>query len=258
MSDVLSIRVGEVWRKAGMVAKASGSAITSGTVNHYLLAMSGDNAGKWWKNADQTWAATETATAMTHAADGSWTVELAESPFEAGVIYLEYAKESGDLHIAGEGRLLRGYAALTPNTIADEVYDTGRVFPVANLANAPTGATASYTVSRATVGTLGSLNVERWQYEALGSFEFDVTTAPTTPLSLVAWLPGRPGTAIFRLSSTDGDITVDGTTVTVAADDTYMEDVTTYRWTLDDATDAAIAEGTITVKARPTPEAPPD
>jgi hypothetical protein len=152
--------------------------------------------------------------------------------------------------------LLEAGAAPTVEEVADEVYAAGRAFPALNLANAPTGATASYTVSRATIGSLGSLDVERWQYEALGSFEFDVPTAPTTPLSFVAWLPGRPGTAIFRLSSEDGDITVDGTTVTIAADDTYMEDVTTYRWTLDDATDAAIAEGTITVKARPTPEAP--
>jgi hypothetical protein len=115
-SDVHSILVGELWRKAGMVAKASGSAITGGTVNYYLKCLTGTNAGKWYKNSDQTWAVAETANAMTHQADGSWTITLTEiggsNIFLDGVLYLEYAKESGDLHVAGEGRLLRGKAIL--------------------------------------------------------------------------------------------------------------------------------------------------
>ena len=107
-SDIHSVLVGEVWRKAGMVAKASGSPITAGTVNYYLLALTGANAGKWWKNSDQTWAVGETANAMTHKADGCWTIALAASPFINAILYLEYAKESGGLHVAAEGRLLRG------------------------------------------------------------------------------------------------------------------------------------------------------
>lgn len=128
-SDILSILVGETWRKAGMVAKASGDAITSGTVNYYLKAKSGVNAGKWWKNSDQTWAVVETANAMTHDADGNWTIELAESPFADGVVYLEYAKESTNLHVAGEGRLLRGkavdYGLASADTGATAVARTG-------------------------------------------------------------------------------------------------------------------------------------
>jgi hypothetical protein len=111
-SDIHSVLVGETWRKAGLVAKASGSAITTGTVNYYLKCLTGANAGKWWKNSDQTWAATETANAMTHQADGNWTITLAASPFTDAVLYLEYAKEAGDLHVAAEGRLLRGKAVL--------------------------------------------------------------------------------------------------------------------------------------------------
>ena len=30
----------------------------------------GTNAGKWWKDSDQTWDSSETANAMTHQADG--------------------------------------------------------------------------------------------------------------------------------------------------------------------------------------------
>jgi hypothetical protein len=111
-SDIHSVLVGELWRKAGMVAKASGSAITEGTVNYYLKCLTGANAGKWWKNSDQTWAATETANTMTHQADGGWTITLAATPFVDAILYYEYAKESGDLHVAGEGRLLRGKAVL--------------------------------------------------------------------------------------------------------------------------------------------------
>lgn len=128
-SDVLSILVGETWRRAGMVAKDSGDAITSGTVNYYLRAKSGANAGKWWKNSDQTWAAAETANAMTHDADGNWTIELAASPFTDGIVYLEYAKESTDLHVAGEGQLLRGkavdYGLASADTGATAVFRTG-------------------------------------------------------------------------------------------------------------------------------------
>jgi hypothetical protein len=64
-----------------MVAKADGAAIVAGDVNYYLKALTGDNAGKWWKNADQTWDVAETANAMTHQIDGSWTIQLAASPF---------------------------------------------------------------------------------------------------------------------------------------------------------------------------------
>ena len=81
-----------------VVAKASGSPITTGTVNYYLKAKSGTNVGKWWRDSDQTWQATETANAMTHEVDGSWEIDLSAAPFSHGVRFLEYVKESGDLH----------------------------------------------------------------------------------------------------------------------------------------------------------------
>ena len=61
MSDILTIEVGETWRGFPLVKREDGSAITTGTVNYYLKALLGTNAGKWWKNSDQTWAETETA-----------------------------------------------------------------------------------------------------------------------------------------------------------------------------------------------------
>ena len=134
-SDIHSVLVGELWRKASLVAKASGSAIAAGTVNYYLKALTGANAGKWWKNADQTWDVAETANAMTHQADGCWTITLAATPFADAIIYLEYAKESGDLHVAGEGRLLRGKAVVDAVNVV-QVKGADAADTIGDLANA--------------------------------------------------------------------------------------------------------------------------
>jgi len=81
-------------------ARADGSPITAGTVNYYVVALTGDNAGKWFRDSDDTWQAAEAICgAMTHKADGHWTVSVAAGAWIDGVEYLEYAKESGDLHV---------------------------------------------------------------------------------------------------------------------------------------------------------------
>jgi len=98
-------------RGFSLVARASGAPITAGTVNYYLLALNGANAGQWWRDSDQTWQNAETANPMTHRADGHWTRTLAASPWADGIAYLEYAKESGDLHIP-VSRHLRGKPAV--------------------------------------------------------------------------------------------------------------------------------------------------
>jgi hypothetical protein len=108
MSQYHTINAGELERGSTVIARLDSSPITAGTVNFYLKCKSGANAGKWWKNSDQTWQAAETANAMTHDADGHWDILLtagASGPFVAGVRYLEYVKESGNLHVP-EGRLL--------------------------------------------------------------------------------------------------------------------------------------------------------
>lgn len=81
-------------------ARADGSPITAGTVNYYLVALTGDNAGKWFRDSDDSWQAAEAICgAMTHKADGHWTVSVAAAAWIDGVEYMEYAKESGDLHV---------------------------------------------------------------------------------------------------------------------------------------------------------------
>ena len=111
--DIHSISVGETWRCMGMVARADGSAIVSGTCNYYLKCLTGTNAGKWWDDAHEEWYIHEIGKAMTHQGDGGWSVTLTLSPFVADILYYEYGKESGDLHVAGEGRLLRGQAVVS-------------------------------------------------------------------------------------------------------------------------------------------------
>ncbi|HUS74350.1 MAG TPA: hypothetical protein VMY06_14925 [Sedimentisphaerales bacterium] len=86
--------------KLPLVAKASGNPIVAGTVNFYLQATNGDNAGKWYRGSDQTWQAAESIagdSALT--GDGHWGLSLATAVWTKDVQYFAYAKESGDLHI---------------------------------------------------------------------------------------------------------------------------------------------------------------
>lgn len=86
---------------ADMVAKANGDPITSGTVNFYLMALTGANVGKWYNASGGTWSATEAiAGTGTHQADGHWTASIPAGAWVTGVRYNLYAKESGNLHIA--------------------------------------------------------------------------------------------------------------------------------------------------------------
>lgn len=82
-----------------IIDKTSGSGVTSGTVNWYLKNISGANAGKWWRNSDGTWQVSETANAMTHQADGHWTITLSATPWVDGDVSLEYAKTTADVHV---------------------------------------------------------------------------------------------------------------------------------------------------------------
>ncbi len=85
---------------ADVVARDDGTPIVAGTVTGYLRALSGTNAGKWFRASDSSWQAGESsAGAMTHAADGHWSVSLVTAAWTTGVRYSFYAKESGDLHI---------------------------------------------------------------------------------------------------------------------------------------------------------------
>lgn len=124
MSDFRSQEAGATNARAfTLVAKASGSPITSGTVNWYLKCVTGANAGKWWRDSDQTWQLAETANAMTHQVDGHWTRALAATPWLDGDLDLEYAKESGDLHVPVSRMLKVEY---TPSADGSRRVDLGK------------------------------------------------------------------------------------------------------------------------------------
>ena len=90
-----------------LVAKASGSPITSGTVRFYLVAKDGTNAGKWYQGSDGTWQVAEAiAGTATHRADGHWYLSLPSAVWTRNVAYTLYAKESGDLHIPVDNSIL--------------------------------------------------------------------------------------------------------------------------------------------------------
>lgn len=90
---------GQQYRALTVKARTGSAPITTGTVNYYLLALDGLEAGKWFKLSDGSWQVAETANPMTHKADGHWTINLnAGSPFPAASRLVEYVKESGDLH----------------------------------------------------------------------------------------------------------------------------------------------------------------
>jgi hypothetical protein len=103
-------------RSFTIIERTTGNPVTSGTVNWYLKNITGSNAGKWWRNSDATWQLSETANAMTHQADGHWTITLNGSPWVDGDVSLEYAKESADLHVPISRMLSVAYTPLSDSS----------------------------------------------------------------------------------------------------------------------------------------------
>lgn len=132
MADYQSVEAGTSLPRAfTLVTRAAGAPVVAGTVNYYLKALTGAQAGNFWRDSDQTWQVAETANAMTHQNDGHWTRALAASPWSDGIAYLEYAKESGDLHVP-VSRHLKG--AYTPSADSSRRVDMGTWLGVAPLA----------------------------------------------------------------------------------------------------------------------------
>jgi len=83
-----------------VVTKTTGSPITSGTVNFYLIDKDGDNAGKWFRASDSTWQAAESSAGEAAFKGGAaWELEIESAAWASGVNYELYAKESGDLNV---------------------------------------------------------------------------------------------------------------------------------------------------------------
>ena len=110
-----------------LVAKASGNAITAGTVNFYLVDKDGDNAGKWYRGSDTSWQAAEAiAGAATHRVNGHWWLSFPSAVWARDIRYRLYAKEDGGLHITVGEDILGGVttSAIQDLIEADKVIDT--------------------------------------------------------------------------------------------------------------------------------------
>lgn len=272
MSDILTIEAGTVWRRAGMVAKSNGAPITAGTVNYYLKAKSGGNAGKYWNDAATTWDAAETPNPMTHDADGNWTIELSSSPFVAGVMYLEYAKESGGLHIPAEGRLLRGTAP-ADFTAADRTKLTncdtqatrfagmivldGAVYRyTANSVElAPTGSTVTVSLSAVNVGEAPVVNLTVYQHATFGPFTIDAETSQAGDEHALVAYRAAGADADWSLTTDGHQIAVDvddPTKIVIEADEETTATAGVWRYVLRNTTDKqVICAGTINIEAAP-------
>jgi hypothetical protein len=111
--------------KVDVVAKASGDPITSGTVNFYLKAITGTNAGKYFRASDSSWQASESsAGAATYDGGSAWSLSIAAAAWISGVDYRLYAKESGDLNIIYDEHLSDGMDFVRAILEGDATIDT--------------------------------------------------------------------------------------------------------------------------------------
>jgi hypothetical protein len=151
MSDFRTQEAGSTLPRAfTMIDKSSGSPLTgSSTVYYYLKNITGANAGKWWRDSDQTWQVSETANAMTHQADGHWTRTLAASPWTNGEVSLEYAKDSGDAHVPVSRMLAISYTPSANSARAVSVNTTDIDTIANNVLDIANGVETSLTLRQA-------------------------------------------------------------------------------------------------------------
>ena len=193
-----TIDAGATERFFTVIAKASGNPIIAGTVNYFLKAKSGADVGKWWRNSDQTWQVAETANAMAHEADGHWEIDLASSPFVDGLRYLEYVKESGDLHVP-DSRHLIGAGLSTgngPRTITVTITDGTNPLENATVQFSE-GSTVRYGLTDVNGERAFGLNDATWSYAiSKDGYTSEVGThvvnASQTPLSIVLTATAPP------------------------------------------------------------------
>ena len=78
---------------ADLIDYATGLPIESGTVQHYLRALTGDNALKYWQASDDTWQETKSSAGQgTHQGEGHWEVSVVAAAWETGVKYQRWAE----------------------------------------------------------------------------------------------------------------------------------------------------------------------
>lgn len=134
-----------------LCAKADGSPITAGTVNFYLQALTGTNAGKWYRDADDSWQVAEALCGEgTHIARGHWKISVSTAAWVDEIQYIVYAWEDGDLSIPVD-------APVWCNTLeqmqkADRIIQTGDTPWTIDYKNKDTGAVILSQTMKNTAG----------------------------------------------------------------------------------------------------------
>ena len=106
-----------------LALRATGLPVTAGTVNFYLVAITGTNAGKWYEDATDSWNAGETVCVeATHLAKGHWYYDVPEVTWTDEVMYLLYANEDGALAVPVDDQIWCN--AIERLQKADRVIDT--------------------------------------------------------------------------------------------------------------------------------------
>ena len=117
-------------------------------------------------------------------------------------------------------------------------------------------ASASYSVSSTTTGQAPRVDIELYQYAAIGPIEITAETAQTGDShALLVYDPAAPGTLLWSLTTDDSEIVVGGDgdcTLTITDTDAHTSTAGVFAYILRNTTDdTVVCEGALTVLERP-------
>jgi hypothetical protein len=130
------------------------------------------------------------------------------------------------------------------------------------LALAPTGATASYSVSSVTVGEAPHVDLVLDQHAVIGPVSIVAEVAQTGDShALLVYDPADPATVLWSLTTAGSEISVGGAddkTLTIADDDTHTASAGVWAYVLRNTTDdTVVCRGSLTIEAGPDVPTPP-
>jgi len=256
---------------ASIVAKADGSPIIAGTVNAYVIADTGANAGKWFKTSDNSWSATEAVSGVCAFKGGSvWEVSVDAECWTAGIEYSAYYVESGGLNVIGSpdryrceypqdllriGSVVQSLADL--KDFADSGYDPSTHTILADLRYA-IGAILTETAGAGKVAGAVSMLFDvvtpaLKASDAMRGTDGANTVAPATPANVtaaVASIKGADGDTLKTLSDQidgiGGSMGAGAASVTVTLHDDHGAPIADADvWITNDAAGLNVVAGTL-------------
>jgi hypothetical protein len=161
----------------------------------------------------------------------------------------------------------------TPATIADAVLDEAKgthtgfittlatpaantftgAFPSAALVNAPTGATANFSVSTTSTGAAPIVNITQYQYAAFATTSITAAVDQTGDShAFLVYSPSAPSVVLWSLTTAGGEISVSGSTITLTDTDAHMGTAGVFAYVLRNTTDdTVVCQGSLTIEERP-------